>query len=188
MALLDGMPKSREELESFLSTLKPLLEEIQKTMLTSKEQRDVLELMNKGLSLGDILGIEKKHRDVLLAHVSHLMHAQKYDEALNILTMLHTLEPLDERVIYGLGIIFQIKENYHAASQLYVNFLALDATNPEGYLRLGECFLAAKEKENAESSFKTALSLSKRGYGKPQVQAYAEKMIALCTPEEKSKS
>ncbi|MNL48429.1 hypothetical protein D3C87_1712880 [compost metagenome] len=65
------------------------------------------------------------------------------------------------------------------AAYFYLNFLALDATNPEGYLRLGECLMSAGELEEARASIQTALEFAREGKGRPGNAAQAENLLAI---------
>ena len=73
--------------------------------------------------------------------------------------------------------------DYSVAAKMFVQFLALDATNPEGFLRLGECFYAAKELKDAKGCFEIALGECERGKGTPATLAHAKKMLAMVDGE-----
>ena len=78
---------------------------------------------------------------------------------------------------HALAATFQAQDAWPTAGKLYVHFLALDATNPDGYLRLGECFLAAREIEEARTCFENARRLAADGHGRPGVLAHAICML-----------
>ena len=93
--------------------------------------------------------------------------------------MLTLLDPLDSRVLYVLGSTYQAENNLPAAARFYLQFLAFDATNADGYLRLGECFLAAKEFEEADQTFKIALSTGTKNGASEKTIAHARHMIEV---------
>jgi tetratricopeptide (TPR) repeat protein len=139
---------------------------------------DILELMREGLSLGDVLGIKKEHRDALLTQALGLIKVGEIDKARDALVMLYQLEPMDERSSYALASTYQLQGDFETAGKLYVLFIALDATNPEGHLRLAECFLGAKEFKNAIDTFEMARDLAKDAGDTANVE-YADKMISI---------
>ena len=176
MSILDGMPSNEDELKAAVEFAAPYLD---KAVADSPARvAGVMELMKEGLSLGDIMGLKKEHRDALLVQAGRLLKAGEVGKARDVLIVLYQIEPLDERTIYMLAMTYQIEGDLTAAGKLYVVFLALDATNPEGHLRLAECFLSAKEFENAEQSFSMAKNFAKSA-GDAACAAYAEKMLEI---------
>jgi tetratricopeptide (TPR) repeat protein len=141
--------------------------------------------MKEGLSLGDVIGIKKEHRDALLARAHGLVVAGEIDKARDVLIMLYQFEPLDERSSYALAATYQLQGDFATAGKLYVIFIALDATNPEGHLRLAECFLGAGEFKNAIDTFDMARELAKDAGDAASVE-YADKMIAIARDREQS--
>lgn len=178
MSILDNMgPKNEQELvEAWIVAAKMIKPTVDKYPL-SERQMSVLELMQSGLSLADIFEIGKEERDALLVQGFQLLQVGEIKQAQDFFMVLHQLEPLDERVIYGFAASYQAAGDYAIAAKMYVNFIALDATNPEGHLRLAECFMAAKEYDNATESFEIALGEAARGG--PGTADYARKMIGV---------
>ena len=119
------------------------------------------ELMREGLSLADIIGITKQQRDALLAQGGRLLQLGEIGKARDVFLQLYRLEYTDERAIYGLATTYQLEGDFATAAKLYVMFMAYDATNPEGHLRLAECLLGAKEYEKAEAFFIVARDFAK---------------------------
>lgn len=142
----------------------------------SPKIKSILQAMDEGLSLGDVLGIKKQHRDALIAQGGALMQAGDFSQAQDLLGMVAMMEPLDERAPYLLGIISQQTGDLGGAVRLYVHFLALDATNADGYLRLGECLLTAGEMDEAEGAFTTGLKFARQA-GQADRAAHAELML-----------
>lgn len=178
MSILDGMPSNEAELKRALELANPMVDQILEKMQLTEPQREAIELMKQGLSLADILGISKQHRDALLVQGIRLLQAGEVKKARDALTTLYQLEPMDARTIYALANTYQLEGDYATAGKLYVTFLALDATNPEGYLRLGECFLGAKEYSNAQDTFEIARNTARR-QNDEKCAVYAERMLTV---------
>jgi tetratricopeptide (TPR) repeat protein len=179
MSILDGMISSQAELAQVLGTSLAVTNHILKDVPFSEGARSVLELMGEGLSLADIFDITKEERDLVFANACRMVQTGERDKARDLLIRLNQLEPMDERPIYVLATIFQMEGKVETAGKLYVHFLALDATNVNGYLRLGECLLAAREVENAIAIFETAINLIAKGKGSPAAREHATKMLAV---------
>jgi tetratricopeptide (TPR) repeat protein len=185
MSILDGMPSSEADLKKAMEFVAPHIDKmIAESGLTEREQ-SVFELMKEGLSLGDIYGITKEQRDALLVHAGRFLKAGDIQKARDILLKVYQFEPTDERAIYALATTFQLEGNFSAAGKLYLAFLALDATNPEGHLRLGECFLGAKEYDNAESEFRIARNFASSA-GDAACIAHATKMLEIASDRRKA--
>lgn len=178
MSILDGLPKSEAEWKRAIEIATPLYEYIEKNFEFTPEQRKVWQLTNEGIPLADILGITKEEREAVLAHACKLIKKGQYEEARNLLLQLVKLYPYDARVVYTTGITLQLEGNAAAAGKVFVQAIAMDATNPEGYLRLGECFLVEREYQNAAAMFEGAEDLCERGYGSEKIHEYSKKMLA----------
>jgi uncharacterized protein HemY len=178
MSILDGMPSNEAQLKGAVEFANPIIEQAIAKLNLTERQQSAGELMKEGLSIADIMGISKQHRDAMLVQGIRLLQAGDVGKARDALTTLYQMEPLDERVIYALANTYQVEGDFAAAGKLYVTFLALDATNPEGYLRLGECFLGAKEYGNATDTFEIALNTARR-QNDEKCAAYADKMLAI---------
>lgn len=179
VSILDGMPSSAEDLlgarhyaAAFIELYRGRLD----AQLTPRV-RHVLDLMGQGVSLGQIAGIETKERDAILLQACRLLQSGDARKARDLLIPLFRLEPLDARVVYVIAATCQSTGDIATAGKIYVHFLALDATNVEGYLRLAECFLAAGEAENAADMFTVAISLSEAGHGDEKHISYARMMM-----------
>lgn len=178
MPILDGMISNQAELDKAFAAGAPFAAEMLAKLDLNEKTRSVLDLMKEGLSLGDVIGITKEHRDALLVNAGRLMQAGEMGKARDALVVLYQLEPLDERTIYMLAATYQAQGDFATAAKLYVNFLALDATNPEGYLRLGECHLGARELKEADDCFRTAINIA-RSAGKPTAVEHARRMLEI---------
>lgn len=179
MSILDGMISSEAELQASFTMAGAAMQDFLAKADLNDKQRQVLALMQEGLSLADIFDITKDHRDAILAQGIRTLQLGEPAKARELLTGLYQIEPLDERVIYALAATYQVESDFSRAGKLYVQFIALDATNPEGFLRLGECFLAAQEDDEAVECFETAIDLVKKNSGDPEHAQHAAKMLDI---------
>ncbi|MEJ1160515.1 hypothetical protein [Prosthecomicrobium sp. N25] len=178
MSILDGLPSSPAEWENAMGIMVPRMAEfLEKADLTPR-QRSVIEHMRDGMSLGEILGFKPEHRDALFVQSYRLLEAGEPAKARDVLTVLYQLEPLDARTIFALAGTYQLQGDYATAGKLYVHFLALDATNGAGHLRLGECFLANQEYESAGDCFTNARDFANRSKD-ADTAARAEQLLAV---------
>jgi tetratricopeptide (TPR) repeat protein len=178
MSILDGLPSTEKQLNDAIQFAAPILDKAVADANLPERVTSVLEHMKEGLSLADIFGITKQQREALLVQGCRFLQLGEIAKGRDILLQLYKLEPMDERTIYALATSYQLQQDFAAAGKLYVLFLALDATNPEGHLRLGECFLGAKEFDNAESSFSMARNFAKSA-GDAAAVVHATKMLEL---------
>jgi cytochrome c-type biogenesis protein CcmH/NrfG len=178
MSILDGLPTSELQFKEAVKLAGPMMDRMLDELKVSTKQQNVIDLMMKGVSLADIYGLTKEQREALFLKGCRMIQVGQTKKARDWLAVMFQLDPLDKRVIYALALTFQIEGNVSKAAKLFIYFLGLDPTNPEGYLRLGECFLVAGEHENAHGSFEFAKILCGRGHGNARVAALADKMTA----------
>lgn len=183
MGLLDDLQMSAEETkrqsESFATFLRGFLAE----NAAPPEIVAVCEGILAGDTVGTFLGLEKHHRDAIVAEGYKYLQLQRFDEAHDWLSLALAAEPLDERALYGLGVIAQMRGDLKRAVRAFVQFQALDATNPDGLLRLGECLYANREFDEAGNCFTGVLRLSDAGYGAARHRLHAERMLATLAGE-----
>ena len=178
MALLDGIPSNAKEMTNAMELGDKVFELAQPKLNLTPKAQSVLDLMKEGLSLGDVLEITEEERNAMFAQGCKLVQLGDLQKARALLSQLYLFEPLDARVIYMLGVIFQLQGDLATAAKIYVQFLALDATNADGYLRLGECHLAAKENDLALGLLRTAKAECDRGHGTPATRERAAQLLA----------
>lgn len=177
MSILDGPFKDRETMQGAAEFAQRMTQEALPEL--DEQSRHLLEVTSDGTTLATALGITKEQRAALLDMGCRLIQLGQLDKATDVLLRLNQLDPYDERVNYSLGVICQARGELHKAAQMYLQFLALDATNPMGYLRLGECLLAAKEYDEAYSAFDTAKEFAQEGKGQPGNLEEALKMLEI---------
>jgi tetratricopeptide (TPR) repeat protein len=178
MAILDGLPRSEAEARQALDVAAPIVQQILDAMDLSPKQREILDLVKQGHSLADIYGLTQEHRDAMFLKGCQLVQAGDIQKGRDWLTYLHMLDPLDARIVYVIAVTHQTDGNFSLAAKLYMYFIALDATNPEGYLRLGECHLSAREYDTALACFEFAKYQCGLGKGDAAAAEHAARMIA----------
>lgn len=178
-SILDGLPKTDAEMREITVAAATAFSEFLATNEgVTPKARSIVAALDQGLSLADVLGITKEQREAVLVQGFQQLSHGDHAGAQNTLSMLYHLEPTDERVIYALAATHQAQEDYAVAGKLYLNFLALDATNPQGYLRLAECFMANREIDEARAYFEAAKVQAAGTPAAPDVDAYADRMTA----------
>lgn len=178
MAILDGLPRDAGEARQTVLLASGLFERELGRRDPSPRLRSVVDLLREGLSFADIYEITAEERDAVLLTACRQLQSGNAEGAKPLLTQLVMLEPTDERAIYALATAHQALGEAVVAGKLYLHAIALDATNPEGYLRLGECFLADREVEGARGCFEAAKVLAAGGPKAAEQTAYADKMLA----------
>jgi tetratricopeptide (TPR) repeat protein len=179
MSILDGMPKTPAELEQATDYANAVATQFFAKAKFTEKQEEILDLVRRGIFFGEIMGITPEHKDAMLAEGIKLIQLGERKKARDVLLQLYIFDPLDARSIYAMATSYQLDGEFAGAAKLYVQYLALDATSPDGHLRLGECFLAAQEFDNAFSCFETAEELARRGHGNPGCAEHAAKMLSI---------
>jgi len=179
MSILDGMAKSKEEMESSVEIFQETLKAIELSPEVDPVLKKLLGGLQSGNTVAEMAGITREEMEALFNHGCECMLSSQLEEATAIMTKLCLIDSIDPRYYYVLGGIHQLQGKYEIAGKLYVYALAFDATNPDTYLRLGECFLAAGEYQNALASFEGARIFALEGKGSKETLTTAEKMISL---------
>lgn len=177
MSILDGMFKDEQTIRKTSDYAQSIIKEILPHL--GDDIKDVIEATIDGSTLADVFGIDKEHLGALLDLGCSLLQAGETRKGIDVLTRLHQFDPLEERAYYALGVAYQTQGELPKAAHFYLQFLALDATNPMGYLRLGECLLAAQEHAEALSAFSVAESLAVDGKGEAGHLEEARRMLAI---------
>src|ERR1700722_9338594 len=109
MALLDGIPSNAKEMTNAMELGDKVFELAQPKLNLTPKTQSVLDLMKDGVSLGDILEITEEERNAMFAQGCKLVQLGDLQKARALLSQLYLFEPLDARVIYMLGVIFQLQ-------------------------------------------------------------------------------
>ncbi len=166
-------------------TPEALLEEIQQMMPIMDAVFDDLGLsensavqsVREGISPHIVHGLSDDHLDAIFVTGLNHMQAGDVEQAQVVFRKLVTLKSTDFRFWYALGTTLQVQEQFVAAGRAYLTGLGLKATDVDGYLRLGECLLAAEELENALGCFQTAWALCDDGHGQDHQKQAAARLV-----------
>lgn len=179
MSILDGAPTSPEALRAVFAITANILGVVLEETKPSPRLKSFIDAMSQGHSLASCLDITLQEREALLVQGMQRLQIGDHAGARAALHSLYHLEPTDERVSYALGATYQAMGDYATAVRIYMLFIALDPQNPEGFLRIGECFLASGEFAEAQASFEVAKVEAGRNTPRPDLAAYADRMIGL---------
>lgn len=180
-SILDGMPTTEEDMQKAFEFAGNAYEHFLENSEFGQQLKDshVLKLMREeGLTLAEAIDMPKEQLEAVYALGHQQLVAGDSKKAQDTFMQLIQFDPMDERYIYCFGVACQMNGKYAEAAKVFVQFLARDATNPEGYLRLGECFMHSGELENAREVFDLAGALAE---GKPQhadVLPYVQTMLS----------
>jgi tetratricopeptide (TPR) repeat protein len=177
VSILDGMP-SAAKIKEVIEYAMPIAKNMIEAMGGGPKEQRILELMQQGMTLAEIYGLTQDDCDAIYARAHQLLQAGDVEKGRHLLSLLAQLDPFDMRVVYAFALIHQEEGNVSAAAKLYMRFLALDPTNVDAHLRIGECFLSAREYDNAIERFKFAREQCDLGKGSPEAAAHADKMLA----------
>jgi len=176
MSILDRIFIEEIDSVELAETVRRSIEELR---TIHPEAGELMALISEGLTLGDIAGFGDQHKEALFQLGCRLMLCNEIEQAETIFVMLSLLDPLEARAHYGAGVAMKARGKLPGAAQFFMQFLALDATNPVGYLRLGECLVAAGEIEEARSAFAAAEALASTGHGSKAQKNEAADQIRL---------
>jgi Flp pilus assembly protein TadD len=183
MSILDGMYPGREDPKAFVARTSNMVAEILDGAETDERTSHILDLMGQGLTLRNALGLTTEHMTALLTQASNLLAAGQMQGARDIALQVIQLDPLEARAPYVMGVSYQAEGDMARAAHFYTQFLALDATNPDGYLRLGECCMVAGETQNARDALGAARAFARKGKGRPEAAEQAERLLAVLDGE-----
>jgi len=136
-----------------------------------------------GNTVAQTLGLTAEDLDAIYRLGHQLLIQGDGPGAQTVFFQLVRMDPLEARHHYCLGLSFQMQQRAGLALEAFTNFLALDATNPDGYLRLGECFLATGEPGLALEAFQCAEAEAVKGNGDDISLTEARARIALLDME-----
>jgi tetratricopeptide (TPR) repeat protein len=176
MSILDGPSKDAMDMANRL--FDPVVSTAIATLRLTPLQKRGLEALKKGIPLGAVLKITPEQRDAMLIRGSDLLRAGHFDAARGVLIAAFATHPYDARIIYALALTYQLSGEIEKAAKLFLVFVALEALNPEGHLRLGECLLNAREYDKAREFFFVASRLGAKGRGSAKSREHAARMLA----------
>lgn len=146
---------------------------------TDLDKHPVVEGMMAGQSAGQAMGLSRDDLEVLYAAGFNQLNAGNFAKAEDAFMYLCMIDPLEAKNHYCFGMALQMGGKPEQAAPIYINFLGLDATNPYGYLRYGECLMAQGDRAEALEAFRLALAEADVNDKDPAAAAEARAKIAL---------
>ena len=166
MSILDSHPLLKIDMESAAESVPMFLDAIMESL--DLEDTPYYQAVRSGATPAAALGLEKRHIEALYQQGYDLLAVGDIEKSRAVLTTLLQLDPSEERAVYALAATYQMEGRFDAAAQIYMTFITMDATNPDGFLRLGECLEALGEMENAIGCYEIAVGEAERGHGSPE--------------------
>jgi type III secretion system low calcium response chaperone LcrH/SycD len=131
-----------------------------------------------GQTIAQAKGLSRADLEVLYAYGFSFISKGDTRKAEDVFSQLCMIDPLVAKNHYCLGIVRQMTQHWDLAIDDFARFCALDATNPEGYLRIGECLTAKGDRAEARKVFDVALREARKGHGPANAAEQAERALA----------
>lgn len=132
----------------------------------------------EGQTIAQVKGLSRADLEVLYAYGFGYLTNRTPQKAEEIFSYLCMIDPLEAKNHYCLGVAHQMQQQWQQAIDDFSRFCALDATNPEGYLRIGECLVAMGERNEAREIYDVALKEALKGHGPKNAVEQAELALA----------
>lgn len=129
------------------------------------EDNPILQGMMDGLTGAQAMGLGREDLNAIYAAFFRMLNDKDFAAARDGFTYLVMIDPLHAPNHYCLGVALQGLGRLNDAEGAFIGFLALDATNPDGYLRLGECYQSRGATALAIEAFELAEAECRNGHG-----------------------
>lgn len=143
----------------------------------------IVQGLEEGRTLAQIQGLTRDDLEVLYAQGFRLLTQGMRDKAEVVFTRLVMIDPLMSRNHYCLGLCHQLAGDPARALGLFEISVALDATNPEGLIKMGECHLSLNRPEDAAVCFRLALAEARKGHGTADAAERAARLLDTAEQE-----
>lgn len=164
-------PNVQEAIKRGLETASVILKDL------DMDDNPIFKEMLDGQTMAQAMGLNRDDLEVIYTLGFNLMVSGKLDQAEDTFITLCMMDMLEAKNHYCLGVTRQLKQNWKMAYDDFVRFLSLDATNPEGYLRAGECMMALGDRDEARDLFELALAEAQAGNGPEHALEQAQKAL-----------
>jgi type III secretion system low calcium response chaperone LcrH/SycD len=108
------------------------------------------------VSLSDELGISESSLNNFYQVGYQFFQQDKYEEARCVFQFLASLNPCSHELWIALGMSHQKLSDWFSAVYSYSMASLMNPSNPISYIHSAECFIASKDKKNAEGSLSLA--------------------------------
>lgn len=140
--------------------------------------------LEMGLTMAQSMGLTRDDLDVIYAMGFQKLTGADFKAAEDVFAYLVMIDPLHAPNHYCLGVSRQAQARHDEAEMAFLGFLAMDATNPVGYLRLGECRQAQGDRKMALEAFSLAEAECLKGHGDTLTLQEARAKRALVDQEQ----
>lgn len=177
MTFLDAPTIPPEVLQLWKEKQSSAFQEKISALSETEFQKDYLAQFFGGPSLASLKGLGPEHIDALLVKAHNELKAGSIPAACDTLMLVMALDPNEDRAVYTLASILQMKGCYYDAGLLYMRYIMLKAMEPRGYLRIGECLLGDDHIAEAREYITGALNLATEA-GDTLTQQQAKTMLS----------
>jgi tetratricopeptide (TPR) repeat protein len=161
---MGNLSMSQAELEDYFKSLQPLSNSSEQTATIKEVLTGYAEYSSQQSTRPKFSSKELDSIYTLAYQTYTLKH---YKQAIGILRMLFTLNPLNLSYSYYLGLALEKSGKFFEASTAFLLNSELDETNPNPLFKAALCFIQMGEKSSADQMFKKALK--RCGNGKEQL-------------------
>ncbi|MGA8164312.1 MAG: tetratricopeptide repeat protein, partial [Waddliaceae bacterium] len=110
---------------------------------------DLSKEMESGKSLQEIFGFSHEDMQLFYSYAINLYEDKQYDDCQALFLTLTCINPMYEKLWYGLASVMQAKEQFTEASTTWEISLAFNPNNPETYFHLAECLTHSEQYKEA---------------------------------------
>lgn len=109
----------------------------------------ILEHLNNGAILADVMGITPEQREAIYT-MGHFQYSQgKFNDAMKFFRFLLFHDQFDLRAIFGVGCCLQMQGDYKNAQIFLGMTVMMEPSNPASGVQFAECLLMDKKKNEA---------------------------------------
>ena len=114
--------------------------------------KQIQAMATDGLTIANTKGISREQLESVYAVGLNYYTTGRTEEAKKIFGFLVLFDHLNAKYWMGMGAVLQVGREFERASKCYAMSAFLDIRNPKPQYHAAECFLAMKDKANAESA------------------------------------
>lgn len=147
------------------------------------DQQPTVKDMNEGLTQAQSMGLTRDDLNVIYTMGFQKLTGADFKAAEDVFVYLSVIDPLHAPNYYCLGVARQAQGRFDDAEMAIYGFLSMDATNPNGYLRLGECKQSRGDRDGAREAYALAVAECKNGHGDETTLAEARAKLTIAEKE-----
>lgn len=118
---------------------------------TAKLATDIFELLGKGVSYGEFIGLEDKHKEAIYKIACIRYDNDRFIEALKLFSLGSIQFQYEERFYFGLGSCAKMLKDYDLAIKNFTVAKMLNPENIESECEVAECLFLQGKSEDAKS-------------------------------------